>query len=215
MLEQYRHIHFIGIGGAGMSALAYVLVKRGYDVTGSDLHAGHMAEQLAEANAMVFMGHDASQVDGADAVVVSSAIHPDNVELAAAKAKGIPVLHRSDVLKELLNKEGARGVAVAGAHGKTTTSAMISVIAAEAGKQGTVLGVPVVFLLVFVFVVIILVILVLMGLLKDDSQGKDDSEHGDEDISHVEDGEVKQLHLEHIHHITVDNLLPVSEHQIR
>ena len=138
MLEQYRHIHFIGIGGAGMSALAYVLVKRGYDVTGSDLHAGHMAEQLAEANAMVFMGHDASQVDGADAVVVSSAIHPDNVELAAAKAKGIPVLHRSDVLKELLNKEGARGVAVAGAHGKTTTSAMISVIAAEAGLDPTV-----------------------------------------------------------------------------
>ena len=138
MLEQYKHIHFIGIGGAGMSALAYVLVKRGYEVTGSDLHAGHMAGQLAEAGALVYMGHDPSQVEGADAVVVSSAIHDDNVELVAAKAKGIPVLHRSDVLKELLNKEGARGVAVAGAHGKTTTSAMISVIAEEAGLDPTI-----------------------------------------------------------------------------
>ena len=138
MLEHYKHIHFIGIGGAGMSALAYVLVKRGFEVTGSDLHAGHMAAQLAEAGAMVFMGHDASQIDGADAVVISSAIHADNAELQAARAKGIPVLHRSDVLAELLNDDKAKGVAVAGAHGKTTTSAMISVIAAEAGLDPTV-----------------------------------------------------------------------------
>ena len=138
MLEQYKHIHFIGIGGAGMSALAYVLVKRGFEVTGSDLHAGHMAAQLAAAGAMVFMGHDASQVDCADAVVISSAIHADNPELEAARAKGIPVLHRSDVLAELLNDDKAKGVAVAGAHGKTTTSAMISVIATEAGLDPTV-----------------------------------------------------------------------------
>ena len=138
MLEHYKHIHFIGIGGAGMSALAYVLVKRGFEVTGSDLHAGHMAAQLAEAGAMVFMGHDASQIDGADAVVISSAIHADNAELQAARAKGIPVLHRSDVLAELLNDDKAKGVAVAGAHGKTTTTSMLSEILVECGLDPSV-----------------------------------------------------------------------------
>ena len=138
MLDKYRHIHFIGIGGAGMSALAYVLVKRGYDVTGSDLQAGHMAYELAEAGALVYMGHDECQIEGAEAVVVSTAIPKTNPELVAARAKNIPVLHRSDVLMALLNGTGTKGVAVAGAHGKTTTSAMIGVIAAEAGIDPTV-----------------------------------------------------------------------------
>ena len=138
MLDKYRHIHFIGIGGAGMSALAYVLVKRGFDVTGSDLQAGHMAYELAEAGALVYMGHDECQIEGAEAVVVSSAIPKTNPELIAARKKNIPVLHRSDVLMALLNGEGTKGVAVAGAHGKTTTSAMIGVIAAEAGIDPTV-----------------------------------------------------------------------------
>ena len=118
MLDKYRHIHFIGIGGAGMSALAYVLVKRGFDVTGSDLQAGHMAYELAEAGALVYMGHDDCQIEGAEAVVVSSAIPKTNPELVAARKKNIPVLHRSDVLMALLNGEGTKGVAVAGAHGK-------------------------------------------------------------------------------------------------
>ena len=138
MLEEYRHIHFIGIGGAGMSALAYVLVKRGFEITGSDLQVGHMAYELAEAGALVYMGHDDCQIEGADAVVVSTAIPEKNPELAAARRKNIPVLHRSDVLKALLNGENVKGVAVAGAHGKTTTSAMIGVIAAEAGVDPTV-----------------------------------------------------------------------------
>ena len=138
MLDKYKHIHFIGIGGAGMSALAYVLVKRGFDVTGSDLQAGHMAYELAEAGALVYMGHDDCQIEGAEAVVVSSAIPKTNPELVAARKKNIPVLHRSDVLMALLNGEGTKGVAVAGAHGKTTTSAMIGVIAAEAGIDPTV-----------------------------------------------------------------------------
>ena len=138
MLENYRHIHFIGIGGAGMSALAYVLVKRGFEITGSDLQVGHMAYELAEAGAMVYMGHDDCQIEGADAIVVSTAIPETNPELAAARQKNLPVLHRSDVLKELLNGKGVKGVAVAGAHGKTTTSAMIGVIAAEAGIDPTV-----------------------------------------------------------------------------
>lgn len=135
-LANLHNVHFIGIGGAGMSALAYVLIKRGYDVSGSDLNAGHMSAHLAEEGAMVFMGHDACQVDDADAVVISTAIHANNPELVAAKAKGIPVLHRSDVLAALLNN--AKGVAVAGAHGKTTTSAMISCIAAESGIDPTI-----------------------------------------------------------------------------
>ena len=135
-LANLHNIHFIGIGGAGMSALAYVLLKRGYDVSGSDLNAGHMSAHLAEEGAMVYMGHDACQVDDADAVVVSTAIHANNPELVAAKAKGLPVLHRSDVLAALLNN--AKGVAVAGAHGKTTTSAMISCIAAESGIDPTI-----------------------------------------------------------------------------
>lgn len=137
-LENKHNIHFIGIGGAGMSAIAYVLIKRGYDVSGSDLNAGHMSARLAEEGALVYMGHDSCQVYGADAVVVSTAIHPENCELVEAKAQGIPVLHRSDVLAALINKPGADGVAVAGAHGKTTTSAMISCIAAEAGIDPTI-----------------------------------------------------------------------------
>lgn len=135
-LKDLHNIHFIGIGGAGMSALAYVLIKRGYDVSGSDISAGHMSARLAEEGAMVFLGHDACQVNDADAVVVSTAIHPENAELKAAREQEIPVLHRSDVLAALLNQ--ADGVAIAGAHGKTTTSAMISCIAAESGIDPTV-----------------------------------------------------------------------------
>ena len=136
-LANLHNIHFIGIGGAGMSAIAYVLIKRGYDVSGSDLNAGHMSAHLAEEGAMVYMGHAACQVDDAEAVVISTAIHPNNPELVAAKERNIPVLHRSDVLAAIMN--AADGVAVAGAHGKTTTSAMISCIAAESGIDPTVI----------------------------------------------------------------------------
>ncbi len=136
-LANLHNIHFIGIGGAGMSAIAYVLIKRGYDVSGSDLNAGHMSAHLAQEGAMVYMGHAACQVDDAEAVVISTAIHADNPELVAAKKRNIPVLHRSDVLAAIMN--AADGVAVAGAHGKTTTSAMISCIAAEGGIDPTVI----------------------------------------------------------------------------
>ncbi len=116
-LANLHNIHFIGIGGAGMSAIAYVLIKRGYDVSGSDLNAGHMSAHLAQEGAMVYMGHAACQVDDAEAVVISTAIHQDNPELVAARRRNIPVLHRSDVLAAIMN--AADGVAVAGAHGKT------------------------------------------------------------------------------------------------
>lgn len=136
-LANLHNIHFIGIGGAGMSAIAYVLIKRGYDVSGSDLNAGHMSAHLAQEGAMVYMGHAACQVDDAEAVVISTAIHQDNPELVAARRRNIPVLHRSDVLAAIMN--AADGVAVAGAHGKTTTSAMISCIASEGGIDPTVI----------------------------------------------------------------------------
>lgn len=138
MFEQYKHIHFVGIGGVGMSALAYILLKRGFTVSGSDLQFGRMTRRLAADGAIIYLGQDACQIEGADAVVVSTAINRDNPELMAAKFKNIPVLHRSDVLAELLNAEDAEGTAVAGAHGKTTTSAMLSVIAEIAGLNPTI-----------------------------------------------------------------------------
>ena len=136
MLSGIHNIHFIGIGGAGMSALAHVLCERGFHVTGSDQNAGGVCEKLKALGAVVYQGHAAQQVQGADAVVISSAIHADNCELVAAKEQGIRVMHRSDVLAELINH--ADGVAVAGAHGKTSTSAMLSCIATESGIDPTV-----------------------------------------------------------------------------
>lgn len=137
MIENLHNIHFIGIGGAGMSAIAYVLLKRGYNVSGSDLNLSRMSRHLRDEGATVYIGHKKEQVENVDAVVVSTAIHQDNVELIAAKEKNIPVLHRSDVLADILNAEN--GVAVAGAHGKTTTSAMISCIAYESQTNPTVI----------------------------------------------------------------------------
>ena len=139
MLNKLRNFHFIGIGGAGMSAIAHVLIKRGYNVSGSDLNAGRVSARLANEGAMVFIGHDACQVKDADAeaVVVSTAIKADNPEVVAAKEQNIPVLHRSDVLAAIFNQ--GDGVAVAGAHGKTTTSAMISCVAAQSDVDPTVI----------------------------------------------------------------------------
>lgn len=135
MLENLKKIHFIGIGGVGMSALAYILLKRGFSVSGSDTSNGSMATKLSEEGAIVYVGHAACQVEDADAVVVSSAIHPDNPELEEARRRKILVLHRSDVLAALLNN--AKGVAVAGAHGKTTTTSMLSCICAFSGCDPT------------------------------------------------------------------------------
>ena len=136
MLDKIKSIYFIGIGGAGMSALAYVLCKRGFNVAGSDVKPGHVCARLEAEGVKVYCGHKAEQVHNADAVVLSTAIHQDNCELLEAKRLGITILHRSDILAALINS--ADGVAVAGAHGKTTTSAMISCIAVESGIEPTV-----------------------------------------------------------------------------
>ncbi|MGC9082486.1 MAG: UDP-N-acetylmuramate--L-alanine ligase [Anaerolineae bacterium] len=134
-LHDVRHIHFIGIGGAGLSAIARVLMARGAVVSGSDLALSPVAEALAREGARVYVGHRAENVAGADVVIASSAVREDNVEVQAARAAGIPVLRRAQVLGPLM--EGHIGIAVAGTHGKTTTTAMIATILWEAGLDPT------------------------------------------------------------------------------
>lgn len=134
-LHDFRHVHFIGIGGAGLSAIARVLMERGSIVSGSDLVLSGAAEALAQDGACIYIGHRAEQVAGADAVIVSSAVREDNVEVRAAQAAAIPVLRRAEVVGHLM--EGHIGIAVAGTHGKTTTTAMIATILWEAGLDPT------------------------------------------------------------------------------
>ncbi len=118
------HVHLIGIGGSGISSIARVLLEKGYTVSGSDRALSSLALDLRSAGAMVFEGHSAQNISGADLVVRSSAIADDNVEVVAALEKGIPVLKRSDFLGSLMKED--IGIAVAGSHGKTTTSAMMA-----------------------------------------------------------------------------------------
>lgn len=119
-----KHVHLIGIGGTGLSAIALFLKERGYQVTGSDRTLSPLARQLINQGVTVYAGHDASNVAGADIIVRSSAVPLDNVEVQAGFQLGIPVLKRSDFLSEMM--AGSLGIAVAGTHGKTTTTAMIA-----------------------------------------------------------------------------------------
>ena len=118
-----QHIHFVGIGGTGLSAIARVLLGQGYRVSGSDNNANGFTEALARLGAVVHSGHSAQAVEGADALIVTSAASPDHVEIQAARAAGIPVYKRSDVIASIMR--GKTAIAVAGTHGKTTTCAMI------------------------------------------------------------------------------------------
>ena len=119
-----RHVHFIGIGGSGLSAIARLLLESGYTVSGSDRTLSPLAHELAKAGARVFSGHAAENIQSPDVVVRSSAVPDDNVEVQAALGAGIPVLKRSQFLGQLM--EGHVGIAIAGTHGKTTTTAMIA-----------------------------------------------------------------------------------------
>lgn len=119
-----EHVHFVGIGGYGMSAIARVMLDLGYQVSGSDVSRQELTERLVARGAQVFYGHEKKQVHGADIVVHSTAVHADNVELLEAKARNIPVIHRSEMLARLMVNRV--GVAVTGAHGKTTTTSMIA-----------------------------------------------------------------------------------------
>ncbi len=126
MLITSEHVHFIGIGGYGMSAIARVMLEMGYTVTGSDVASQELTEKLAAKGAKIYLGHTPEHVTGADIVVYSTALSRDNVERVAAEELNIPTLHRSQMLARLLNER--KGVAVAGAHGKTTTSSMIALV---------------------------------------------------------------------------------------
>ncbi len=132
-LEHLGRVHLIAIGGAGMSAVARLLLERGLPVSGSDAADSPTLESLRDSRARVDLGHDAAHVADADTVVVSSAIRDDNVELAAARAAGLRVLHRSQALASLMG--GSRRVAVAGANGKTTTTSMLVVALVAAGAD--------------------------------------------------------------------------------
>ncbi|MGE5507625.1 MAG: UDP-N-acetylmuramate--L-alanine ligase [Chitinophagales bacterium] len=129
-------VHMIGIGGSGMSPIAKVLLEMGHRVTGSDLKSSTTIQNLAAMGAHIYQGHRAENVRGAEVVVISTAIAETNPELVAARAQGIPVVHRSDMLAALLNAR--HGIAVAGAHGKTTVTSMIALVLERAGLDPTV-----------------------------------------------------------------------------
>lgn len=131
------HVHLVGIGGAGMSAIAWVLLGRDYTVSGSDLQANALTDDLAAAGATIYVGHAAANIAGADTVVISSAVPATNPELVAARAAGVPILKRADFLGQLM--AGNVGIAVAGTHGKTTTTGMIAQILLTAGRDPSVI----------------------------------------------------------------------------
>ncbi|EJP27471.1 UDP-N-acetylmuramate--L-alanine ligase [Haemophilus sputorum HK 2154] len=134
-MRRVNQIHFIGIGGAGMSGIAEVLLNEGYKISGSDIAESAVTQRLAKAGATVFIGHAAENIQGASVVVASSAIDDSNPEVAAAKAARIPVIQRAQMLAEIMRFR--HGIAVAGTHGKTTTTAMISMIYTEAKLDPT------------------------------------------------------------------------------
>ncbi|MGB7990930.1 MAG: UDP-N-acetylmuramate--L-alanine ligase, partial [Candidatus Methylophosphatis roskildensis] len=135
MKHAINHIHFVGIGGIGMSGIAEVLLNQGYRVSGSDLADSATLQRLARLGIDVSVGHAASHVAGADAVVTSTAVQPDNPEVLAAHAKRIPVVPRALMLAELMRLK--RGIAIAGTHGKTTTTSLVASVLAEAGLDPT------------------------------------------------------------------------------
>ena len=130
-----NHLHFVGIGGAGMSGIAEVMLNLGYVVSGSDLSKRAGTERLQSLGARVFCGHDKKHIRGADAVVISSAVHEDNPEVVAARELGIPVVPRAVMLAELMRLR--RGIAIAGAHGKTTTTSLTASLLAAGDLDPT------------------------------------------------------------------------------
>lgn len=136
-LKEVDRIHFIGIGGYGMSALAKLMLEMGYGVTGSDLKESGITRKLVERGARLCYYHHRDNLQGAGLVVYSTAISPDNPEMVAARARGMPLWHRSELLARLLNR--GRGIAVAGTHGKTTTTALLSLVLERGGLDPTAL----------------------------------------------------------------------------
>lgn len=136
MYQKKYHIYFVGIGGIGMSGIAELLLNLGYRVSGSDLSATDITRRLATLGGTVFKGHEAGQIEGADVVVTSSAIRPDNPEVVAARKAGLPVIPRAEMLAELMRLKYS--VAISGAHGKTSTTSIVASLLGEAGLDPTV-----------------------------------------------------------------------------
>jgi UDP-N-acetylmuramate--alanine ligase len=135
MYGPIKHIHLVGIGGTGMNGIAEVLLNLGYDVRGSDLHPSVVTSRLRALGASISGGHDAAHVGDVDVVVVSTAVRPDNPEVREARARGIPVIRRAEMLAELMRMK--YGIAVAGTHGKTTTTSLIAEILGRGGIDPT------------------------------------------------------------------------------
>ncbi|MFC2074697.1 UDP-N-acetylmuramate--L-alanine ligase [Bdellovibrionota bacterium] len=131
-----RHIHFVGIGGIGMSGIAELLLNLGYKVSGSDVSTSEITNRLSDLGATIFEGHKESQVSGCDVVVISSAVKSDNPEVVSAKKQNIPVIPRAEMLAELMRMK--EGIAIAGTHGKTTTTSIVSTILAYADLDPTI-----------------------------------------------------------------------------
>jgi UDP-N-acetylmuramate--alanine ligase len=137
MYHKVKRIHMVGIGGSGMCGITEILLDAGYHVSGSDIAQSPTTDRLAQLGAEVYIGHRAGQVRGSDVVVISSAIDKDNVEMLAARELHIPVIRRAEMLAELMRMK--YGVAVAGTHGKTTTTSMIGLVLEHAGLDPTVI----------------------------------------------------------------------------
>src|SRR5438445_9804873 len=136
MFAKIQRIHFVGIGGIGMSGIAEVLLNLGYKISGSDLKSSVITQRLATLGATIFEGHQPQNVAGAEVVVASSAVPPDNLEIAEARALHIPVIKRAEMLAELMRLK--YGIAIAGMHGKTTTTSMVAAVLAAGGLDPTV-----------------------------------------------------------------------------
>ena len=135
MKHAVKHIHFVGVGGSGMSGIAEVLLNLGYTISGSDQADSAVTRRLAELGVKVFIGHDAAHIVGADAIVTSTAVKGDNPEVIAARARRVPVVPRAVMLAELMRLK--RGIAIAGTHGKTTTTSLVACVLADAGLDPT------------------------------------------------------------------------------
>src|SRR6202167_689029 len=136
MFAKIQQIHFVGIGGIGMSGIAEVLLNLGYQISGSDLRNSAVTQRLAALGASIVEGHQAANVAGADVVVTSSAISVDNPEVAEARRLHVPVIQRAEMLAELMRLK--YGIAIAGMHGKTTTTSMVAAVLAAGGLDPTV-----------------------------------------------------------------------------
>lgn len=134
-MRRIRRIHFVGIGGAGMCGIAEVLLNQGYEISGSDIKAGKTTQRLEQFGATVFIGHRAENIEGANVVVVSTAIDHENPEISAARELRLPIVRRAEMLAELMRYR--HGIAIAGTHGKTTTTSLLASILGEAGFDPT------------------------------------------------------------------------------